>query len=57
MNANNNTHNNTINKMNGKNYRAPQLCVVQDASTDVLCTSSVDDMNPVDGEWDSDLVW
>lgn len=43
--------------MNGNNYRAPQVCSVQETSTEVICTSNVDDMNYRDGDWDSDLVF
>lgn len=42
--------------MNGKNYRAPQMCVEQGTVAEVLCTSNVDDMNYIDGDWESDLV-
>ncbi len=43
--------------MNGNNYRAPQACTVQEVSNQIVCTSNVDDMNYLDGDWDSDLVW
>lgn len=44
------------NNMNGNNYKAPLMCVVQDSPMGLICTSNVDDMSYIDGDWDSDLV-
>ncbi len=43
--------------MNGINYKAPQICSVQENAAEIICTSNVDDMQYRDGEWDSDLTF
>ena len=43
--------------MNGNNYKAPQMCSVQEISSEVFCTSNIDNMTYIDGDWESDLTF
>lgn len=43
--------------MNGNHYTAPQMCSVQENSGEVFCASNVDNMNYIDGDWESDLTF